>query len=39
VLPLLNAAVDAGDVERRLRGKLLEPVFRRVENFNVKPAP
>ncbi len=37
VVPRLAEAVAAGDVERLLRGKLLEPVFRKVENFNVKP--
>jgi glutamate-1-semialdehyde aminotransferase len=37
VLPLLADAVGKGDVERRLRGKLLEPVFRKVERFHTKP--
>ena len=37
VLPLLKNAVDSGDVARRLRGTPVEPVFRRIENFNTKP--
>jgi glutamate-1-semialdehyde aminotransferase len=37
VLPMLKDAVDAGDLGQRLRGKLLEPVFRKVENFHTRP--
>jgi glutamate-1-semialdehyde aminotransferase len=37
VLPLVAEAAAAGDVDRRLRGKLLEPVFRKVENFHTRP--
>ncbi len=37
VLAELKAAVDAGDVLSRIRGAIIEPVFRRVGNFNTKP--
>jgi glutamate-1-semialdehyde aminotransferase len=37
VLPMLAAAVSAGDVSARLRGAPVEPVFRRTGNFNMKP--
>jgi hypothetical protein len=33
----LHRAVMAGDVRSRLQGKLLQPVFRKTSNFNVKP--
>jgi glutamate-1-semialdehyde 2,1-aminomutase len=35
-LPLLREAVRAGDVKRRLRGKVLEGVFRKIENVMPK---
>jgi len=38
VLGLLKEAVDAGDVAARLKGKPVEAVFRKVSNFNMKPA-
>jgi len=37
VLPLIKDAVEKGDVASRLRGKPLEAVFRKVDNFNMKP--
>jgi glutamate-1-semialdehyde aminotransferase len=37
VLPLLAEAVARGDLRQKLRGKVLEPVFRKVESFHVKP--
>jgi hypothetical protein len=37
VLPLLKDAIEKGDVASRLRGKPLEAVFRKVDNFNMKP--
>jgi len=37
VLGLLKEAVAAGDVASRLKGKPVEPVFRKVSNFNMKP--
>jgi glutamate-1-semialdehyde aminotransferase len=38
VLGLLKEAVAAGDVASRLKGKPVEAVFRKVSNFNMKPA-
>jgi len=37
VLTLLDEAVRAGEVRKRLRGEVLEPVFRRTSNFHTKP--
>ena len=37
VLPKLADALARGTVESSLEGKMLEPVFRRTENFNLKP--
>jgi glutamate-1-semialdehyde aminotransferase len=37
VLELLSRAVDQGSVRASLRGEPVEPVFRRVGQFNVKP--
>jgi glutamate-1-semialdehyde aminotransferase len=37
VLPIVKQAVDSGDVRRFLRGKPVEPVFRRIGNFNIRP--
>lgn len=36
-LDVLDAAVKANTVEKSLRGEPVEPVFRRVGNFNTKP--
>ena len=36
-LPMLDAAVRAGNVATALRGEPVEPVFRKTGNFNVKP--
>jgi glutamate-1-semialdehyde 2,1-aminomutase len=38
VLGLLKEAVAAGDVGARLKGKPVEAVFRKISNFNMKPA-
>ena len=38
VLPILRDAVAAGKVRALLRGKPVEPVFRRTSHFNTKPA-
>jgi glutamate-1-semialdehyde 2,1-aminomutase len=38
VLGLLKEAVAAGDVASRLKGKPVEAVFRKVNDFNMKPA-
>ena len=38
VLGLLKEAVAAGDLAARLKGKPVEAVFRKISNFNMKPA-
>lgn len=37
VLGLVREAVEAGEVAKRLKGKAVEAVFRKVSNFNMKP--
>jgi len=37
VLPILKKAVDEKDVRGYLKGEPVEPVFRKVSNFNTKP--
>jgi len=37
VLPILKKAVDEKNVKHYLRGEPVEPVFRKVGNFNMKP--
>jgi len=37
VLPILKKAVDEKNVSGYLKGKPVEPVFRKVSNFNIKP--
>jgi glutamate-1-semialdehyde aminotransferase len=37
VLPILKKAVDEKNVRKYLKGDPVEPVFRKVENFNMKP--
>lgn len=37
VLPILKKAVDGKNVKSYLRGEPVEPVFRKVGNFNMKP--
>lgn len=37
VLPILRASIEAHDVEARLRGTPVQPVFRRTDSFNLKP--
>jgi hypothetical protein len=37
VLPILKKAVDEKNVSSYLRGEPVEPVFRKVTNFNTKP--
>jgi glutamate-1-semialdehyde aminotransferase len=39
VLPLLRAALEAGNLKESLRGAPVEAVFRRTTNFNIKPKP
>ncbi len=37
VLAELKGALEAGDIESRLRGRPVQPVFRRTDSFNLKP--
>ncbi|MEE9449343.1 MAG: aminotransferase class III-fold pyridoxal phosphate-dependent enzyme [Ignavibacteriaceae bacterium] len=37
VLPFLKKAVDENNVREHLKGEPVEPVFRKVSNFNTKP--
>lgn len=37
VLPLVKDAIEKGDVLSRLNGLPIEPAFRKVDNFNMKP--
>ncbi len=37
VLPLVKDAIEKGDVLTRLNGTPIEPAFRKVDNFNMKP--
>ncbi len=37
VLPLLNKAVEEKNIIKYLRGEVVEPVFRKTSNFNIKP--
>jgi len=39
VLPLLKQAIESGSVRQSLLGKVIEPVFRKTSNFNMKPKP
>ncbi len=38
VLPIVKKAIEHGDVKSFLRGEVLEAVFRKVTNYNIKPA-
>jgi hypothetical protein len=37
VLPILKQAVDEKNIHGYLKGEPVEPVFRKVSNFNTKP--
>lgn len=39
VLPLVKAAIESGDIQQYLHGAVLEAVFRKVNNYNIKPKP
>ncbi|MFH0343532.1 MAG: aminotransferase class III-fold pyridoxal phosphate-dependent enzyme [Chromatiales bacterium] len=39
VLSILKQAVAAKDIATRLKGRLLQPVFRKTSHFNTKPGP
>ena len=37
VLPIVKEAIESGDVKSFLKGEVLEAVFRKVSNYNIKP--
>jgi len=37
VMPLLKEAIESGNVKSYLKGEVLEAVFRKVSNYNIKP--
>ena len=39
IFPRLKAAVAAGSVSRELRGRPVEPVFRKTTKFHTRPKP
>ena len=38
VLPIVKEAIESGNVKSYLKGEVLEAVFRKVNNYNIKPA-
>jgi glutamate-1-semialdehyde aminotransferase len=36
-MPILKAAIESGDAKPFLKGEVLEAVFRKVSNYNIKP--
>lgn len=37
VMPIMKAAIEDGNVKQYLKGEVLEAVFRKVSNYNIKP--
>lgn len=37
VLPLVKQAIESGSIKNYLKGEVLEAVFRKVSNYNIKP--
>jgi glutamate-1-semialdehyde aminotransferase len=37
VLPVIKQAIQSGDIKSYLKGEVLEAVFRKVDNYNIKP--
>jgi glutamate-1-semialdehyde 2,1-aminomutase len=37
VLPLVKEAIESGNIKNYLKGEVLEAVFRKVSNYNIKP--
>ncbi|MGZ3757259.1 MAG: aminotransferase class III-fold pyridoxal phosphate-dependent enzyme [Mucilaginibacter sp.] len=37
VMPMMKEAIESGDVKSYLKGEVLEAVFRKVSNYNIKP--
>jgi len=38
VMPIMLEAIESGDIKKYLKGEVLEAVFRKVNNYNIKPA-
>jgi hypothetical protein len=36
-LPLVKEAIESGNIKNYLKGEVLEAVFRKVSNYNIKP--
>jgi len=39
IMPLIREAIGSGNIASYLRGKVLETVFRKVSQYNIKPRP
>ena len=39
IMPLMKDAIESGNITSYLRGEVLEAVFRKVNNYNIKPKP
>jgi len=37
VMPVMKSAIESGDIQSFLRGEVLEAVFRKVSDYNIKP--
>ncbi|WP_183574607.1 aminotransferase class III-fold pyridoxal phosphate-dependent enzyme [Mucilaginibacter sp. X5P1] len=37
VLPIVKEAIESGNIKQYLKGEVLEAVFRKVSNYNIKP--
>jgi glutamate-1-semialdehyde 2,1-aminomutase len=37
VMPMVKEAIESGDIKKYLKGEVLEAVFRKVSNYNIKP--
>lgn len=37
VMPLMKEAIQSGNIKQYLKGEVLEAVFRKVDNYNIKP--
>ena len=37
VLPIMKEAIESGNIKKHLKGEVLEAVFRKVSNYNIKP--
>ena len=37
IMPVIKSAIESGDIQSYLKGEVLEAVFRKVSNYNIKP--